>query len=221
MSDSFVDLGYRGLALGRRIKLTQVRSSTGYLELSTPMPVGTTITVTTDDGLSLEARVTDVHEQVGGSDRPPGMMIEPRLDGDALRAWWQQRVEELERPPPPADPDGRVTVTSRRRTAAVAVSELVDDGRSTAVMEAIAVPDGVVDTVIADVPVDSGVAAPIVDDGKRTVAMAAVDLAALGLTSPSAEMAAVAPPDEDGAAPASGDKPDGRDGKAKKKRKRR
>ena len=43
VSESFVDLTYRGLPLGRRIKLTQVRPSSGYLELAAPMPVGTAI----------------------------------------------------------------------------------------------------------------------------------------------------------------------------------
>ena len=41
MIESFVDLTYRGLSLGRRIKLTQVRPTSGTLELVSPMPVGT------------------------------------------------------------------------------------------------------------------------------------------------------------------------------------
>src|SRR5688572_11683667 len=57
MSESYVDLTYRGLALGRRVKLTQVRPSAGYLELPTPMPVGTTIAIVTDEGVALDARV--------------------------------------------------------------------------------------------------------------------------------------------------------------------
>src|SRR4051794_35535233 len=36
MSDAFVDLSYRGLVLGKRIKLTQVRQASGYLEMPTP-----------------------------------------------------------------------------------------------------------------------------------------------------------------------------------------
>ena len=91
MSESFVDLSYRGLALGKRIKLTQVRPTLGHLEMPTPMPVGTTIGIATDDGVVLEATVAEVHEQVGGVERPPGMTVKPKLDSDAAHAWWKQQ----------------------------------------------------------------------------------------------------------------------------------
>src|SRR3954470_1653124 len=73
MSESFVDLTYRGLSLGRRVKLAQVRPSTGYLEMPAPMPVGTKIAVVTDDGVAFDAIVNAIHEQTGGTDKPPGM----------------------------------------------------------------------------------------------------------------------------------------------------
>ena len=92
MIESFVDLTYRGLALGRRIKLTQVRPTTGYLELPMPMPVGTQIAIATDDGVTLDAVVTQIHEQVGGSDRVPGMTVKPALTAEGALAWWQARV---------------------------------------------------------------------------------------------------------------------------------
>jgi hypothetical protein len=218
MSESFVDLSYRGLSLARRVKLTQVRQGSGYLELPTPMPVGTTIAITTDDGLALEATVTEIHEQVGGLDRAPGMLVTPRLDA-AAEAWWQARAAappialappEVDKAPPQADSAGKVTVTSRRTSGAVAVPELVDDGRNTAVMEAISAETS--DTTIADVA----------DDGRRTVAMDAVDLAALGLASPSGQFPAVKPEDyavDDAAPPPADSKSDGKP--AKKKRKRR
>lgn len=90
--ESFVDLSYRDLPLGRRIKLTQVRPSSGYLEMPTPMPVGTEIAITTDDGVTLSAYVLLIHEQVGGSDRTPGMMVRPALADDTARTWWSARV---------------------------------------------------------------------------------------------------------------------------------
>src|SRR6185312_6054343 len=65
MSESFVDLTYRGLALGRKVKLTQVRPSSGYLELAAPMPVGTSIGIAADDGTLFDAIVMDVREQAG------------------------------------------------------------------------------------------------------------------------------------------------------------
>jgi hypothetical protein len=229
MSESFVDLSYRGLALGKRIKLTQVRPSTGYLEMPTPMPVGTAIGIATDDGVAIEAQVAAIHEQVGGSDRPPGMLVRPKLDADA-QTWWSARVA-LPELAPPANPEAapaKVTVVSRRRTGDTAVPELVDDGHNTSVMNAID------DTQVADVPVvissratNPGMAVvtespnQIIDDGKRTMMMDAVDLAALGLDpSISGQMPVMTEVEDEpsGVVEASGDKVDG--GKKKKKKKR-
>ena len=130
MSESFVDLSYRGLALGRGVKLTQVRATTGYLELPTPMPVGTTIGIATDVGITIEAIVTEIHEQVGGSDHVPGMLVEPKLDAGATESWWKERVQaipakpEIDKAPPPADAEGKVTVAGRRMSGQVAVESL-------------------------------------------------------------------------------------------------
>lgn len=183
MSESFVDLTYRGLALGRRVKLTQVRPSSGYLELPTPMPVGTSIGIATDDGVVTSAIVTEIHEQVGGAEHVPGMLVTPALDGDAARAWWSERTTLPELAPVPAPAPEVATVRPKRTSA---VPELIDDGRNTAAMAAVDSPDAEPrDTQQIDI-VTSGesqpdMQAPIVDDGKRTIAMAAVDLEALGL----------------------------------------
>ena len=189
MSESFVDLTYRGLALAARVKLAEVRPSTGYVEMPQPMPVGTAIAIATDDQIALEAVVIAIHEQVAGSERPPGMLLRPQLDDDARRAWWEQRVTlpEIEKPrpprpaaqPPPLPP--QVVVVGKRVTKpGLGVPELMDDGQDTGVMEAIdpdlLVPD--VERAEESVPV-------VVDDGKKTTAMDAVDLAALGLDSAS------------------------------------
>ncbi len=116
--ESFVDLTYRGLALGRRIKLTQVRPTTGYLELPMPMPVGTQIGITTDDGVALDAVVTSIHEQVGGSDRVPGMTIKPTLTEAAL-SWWQARVALPEESEEDREPGRNRPITVRPRTHTV------------------------------------------------------------------------------------------------------
>lgn len=234
MSESFVDLSYRGLALGKQIKLTQVRPGTGFLELPTPMPVGSTIGITTEDGLVLEAVVAEVHEHVGGSERVPGMLVKPTLDASAADAWWKARADlpaaKVTKKTPAADAGGNVTIKSPRMTGEVAVPSVVDDGHVTAVMDAVGLDNGPVDTLIADVPIhDTDPVMPALPrDGamreeSSTTMMDAVDLAALGLASPSGQMAAVNPDDyvDDGA-----DKPDSPDasgpaGKAKKKRKRR
>ncbi|MDQ3364309.1 MAG: hypothetical protein M3680_02620 [Myxococcota bacterium] len=117
MIESFVDLTYRGLALGRRVKLTQVRPSTGYLEMPTPMPVGTQLVITTDEGVALEAVVTHIHEQVGGSERVPGMIVRPALPDATASAWWQARVALPEAPVAhQLERGSRVTVRPRSQT---------------------------------------------------------------------------------------------------------
>jgi hypothetical protein len=178
MSESFVDLSYRGLALARRVKLTQVKPSTGYVEMPTPMPVGTRVAIATDDGVSIDAIVAEIHEQVGGATVTPGMLVKPALDG-AAADWWKARVtapdpvvdpEELRRTDPMLDTR---TIVGKRMSGEIAVPELIDDGRDTGVMDAIQ------------------------DDGKSTMMMDAVDLEALGLdpnARPSGEFAVVGPP---------------------------
>lgn len=239
MSESFVDLSYRGLALGKRIKLTQVRPTAGYLELPSPMPVGTTIGIATEDGVLLEALVAEVHEQVTGADRAPGMLVKPKLDADAARTWWKQRVSIAEeRAMPPADAAGRVTVTQRRESV---VPALQDDGRNTAVMSVIddpparpsspsgemaaAEPAEPTDPSLPRISAELAIQNPIVDDGKRTMMMDAVDLAALGLdpASSSGSMPAVTDEDSGGTSSGNGDGNGGdkSDSKAKKKKRRR
>ncbi len=253
MSESFVDLSYRGLALGKRIKLTQVRPATGYLEIPTPMPVGTTIAIATDDGVQLEATVAEIHEQVGGSDKAPGMLVKPNLVESAADAWWRSRATSAAEPraeksAPPADADGKVTLLSPRMTGEQAIPEVMDDGKNTAVMSVI--DDGSrsrsKSDTMADMPTnpvrpaldirdtdptfkppvtDSNPNLPAVqDDGKSTMMMDAVDLAALGLSSgQSGEMPAVKPEDyaDDDAGSSKPDVGGNGGGKAKKKRKRR
>ena len=215
MIESFVDLNYRGLALGRRVKLTQVRPSTGYLELAAPMPVGTAINISTDEGVQLDATITEVHEQVGGADKPPGMLVRPKLDADAAKSWWSARVAmpELAKPQAAA-PVG--TVRPKRKSDG-GVPELVDDGRNTAVMEVVdpTTPELVRDTApeveVIDVPPLRDSSPSIQDDGKRTTAMDAVDLEALGLD----------PASSSGSMPTATDDDNDKSGGARKKRKRR
>jgi len=234
MSESFVDLSYRGLALGKRIKLTQVRAAAGFIELPTPMPVGTTIGIATEDGVLLEAMVAEVREQVTGSDRAPGMVVKPKLDADAARTWWKQRVTVTdERSAPQADAAGKVTVTARREAVP---AQLMDDGRNTAVMDVVddgrpSSPDVTsrdsspeitaepTDPSLPRISAEMAAQNPIVDDGKRTMMMDAVDLAALGLdaATSSGSMPAITDVGDDENGNGNGDKPENR-GKKKKRR---
>jgi hypothetical protein len=211
MSESFIDLTYRGLSLGRRLKLSDVRPTTGYVETPAPMPVGTQIGILTDDTVALDAVVVEIREQITGSERIAGMLIRPRLEGDAARSWWQRRVSGAEpepAPPPAPETPAQVTVMPQRMTnPGLGVPELVDDGKDTGVMDA----------------VDPAAVQASADEAPQTVAMDAVDLKALGLTTPSGEMTSVQSPIEgdepDGnGANGNGDKPEG---KSKRKRRRR
>lgn len=204
MSESFVDLTYRGLSLGRRVKLSDVRPTTGYVEMPAPMPVGTQLGILTDDTVALDAVVVAIHEQVAGSDRTPGMVLRPRLDGDAAKQWWQKRVtlpeQEKRASAPVIEAPPPVVVVSRRMTnPGLGVPEAVEEGHDTGVMDAVDMPQ---------------------EEAPKTVAMDAVDLKALGLTTGSGEMTAVTPPVEDDKN-GNGDKPEGQGGGGKRKRKRR
>lgn len=189
MSESFVDLAYRGLPLGRRIKLTQIRPSTGYLEIPAPMPVGSTITITADDGIAIEATVAAIQEQIGGIDRAPGMIIKPALEGAAVD-WWKARVVLPDEPPKPR-PRARVTtvrprsqteqspppsITDRMPTVVEPIVLEDDNTKRTTVMNAV---DQELLEQLAKNPEDPVMRSTgehaVVDDGKRTVIMESVE----------------------------------------------
>jgi hypothetical protein len=221
MSESFVDLSYRGLALGKRVKLTQVRAAAGYIEVTAPMPVGTTIGIATEDGVLIEALVAEVREQTTGADRPAGMVVKPKLEADAARTWWKQRVTVVdEAHAPKADADGKVTLTKRGSEGGV--PELIDDGRNTAVMDVVDEAPETTDPSLPRISAEIAAQNPIVDDGKRTMMMDAVDLEALGLNPASSSGSMPAVTDEDsgghGNGAGNGDKSES---KSKKKKKRR
>ncbi|MGE0549550.1 MAG: hypothetical protein AB7R00_20960 [Kofleriaceae bacterium] len=134
MIESFVDLTYRGMSLARRVKLTQVRPTTCYLEMPTPMPVGTSIRITTDDGIELEATVMSIHEQVGGSDKPPGMTVAPKLAADASDpavVWFKARVALPEETAPAPSRTRSMTVRPRSHTVPQPPSgEVIDAPRT-------------------------------------------------------------------------------------------
>ncbi len=226
MSESFVDLTYRGLALGRRVRLTQVRPTAGYLELPTPMPVGTTIAIVTDDGLALDAKVLAIHEQVGAAPvasgpvaaptasppvRIPGMLVAPVLAHDVAQTWWAARVSLPDLEPTPVTPTrggGRgesTTVRPRAHTIPEPLREADADASGpvpVAVAEVATVPTRpnppalLNDLAVAATVVSGEHSIPeLVDDGKRTVAMDAIDPELITqLTRTTGEHAAVSVP---------------------------
>ena len=196
MIESFVDLNYRGLSLGRRIKLTQVRPTTGYLEHPTPMPVGTHVAIATDEGVSFDAVVTHIHEQVGGTDRAPGMTVRPQLADDRAAAWWAARVALPEEAvAAPVTRPSSITVRPRTRT----IPEPAREEPAPAVSRARTI--SAEHTTFGEIPKapelvaadDDAAPDGLVDDGKKTTVMEAVDpelLAMLGARI-TAEMPAV------------------------------
>lgn len=193
MIESFVDLSYRGLPLGRRVKLARVRPGSAYLEMPAPMPVGTAIAITTDDGVAIDAKVIAIHEQVGGSERPPGMHVEPALATPAARTWWAARAAaDTEMP--------EVTVVADAEADAPTTIEVpvAIDPPAPPVVEAVAavetsaelsIPQPIADEhqkqTVVMAAVDPALMEQLVgggDDGAgRTTMMDAVDLKALGL----------------------------------------
>lgn len=121
-SDTYVDLTYRGLPLGNRVKLTEVQPEAGFLHLVDPMPVGTAIMVVAGDGPVFEVTVVEVREH-----KSPGMVVKPMFDA-ASRAWWSNRVR-------PSEGMGSYEPMVVRPTRTSFDSDIVDDGRVTEVME--------------------------------------------------------------------------------------
>lgn len=98
MIESFIDVSYRGFDLGRRIKLTHVTPTRGYVQLPLPMPVGTRLTLATDEGVEIDSVVELVHEQIAGQTHAPGMRVRPDLSVDRAASWWAARVTEASGP---------------------------------------------------------------------------------------------------------------------------
>lgn len=203
MTESFVDLTYRGLSLGRRIKLTEVRPTSGYLEMPAPMPVGTAISIATDEGLVIDAQVVSCHEQIGGSTRAPGMLVAPVLADDASEAWWKARValpEETAAPAPDASPDASADASAvPSRSAPVTVrprSHTVPEPMPASPSEPTPVPPPAPPPVDEPTP-DVTLRMPAVVDadaevhGARTTVMAAVDPALIAEASGAHEAHAI------------------------------
>jgi hypothetical protein len=175
VSESYVDLTYHGLSLGRRLRLTQIRPSSGHVELPAPMPVGTQLAVSTDDGTMFDAIVTWIHEQVAGSDRAPGMIVAPELTAAPAAAWWTARVSLPDEPPKQrmAPSPGRpVTVLPRSHA----------DPAPPSPPRASEVPAADLPARDSPEPALHGTAEhEVIDDGKPTMIMPSIDPATIGL----------------------------------------
>jgi len=237
-SEQFVNVSYRGIDVGKSLRMAEFGPSTAYLQVTTPMPVGTQIDIETDGGLRMTARVLRVQEQVAGAEHAPGMRIGVGdVSGDA-KAWWQALVDSED----PAIPEPHVVVEALSDDVPEEVAAEAADAPAVASDAASSEPPTGVESPEVEAP--SELTAPVPKDGKArtlvmdvselqaalaaggdaaavptdidarpTVEMAAVDIAAI-----EAEMATTEA-QTDGVASASG-APEA-EGKKKKKRRRR
>lgn len=102
-AETFVDVSYRGIALATTTKLLQFGPTTAYLELASPMPVGTRLSVATDDGRKIDVEVVRTHE-LPDDGTAPGVRVRAQLEGN-LAAWWH----EHESGDDPVIPDPKLT----------------------------------------------------------------------------------------------------------------
>jgi hypothetical protein len=169
MGDSFVDVTYRGLEVGRRLRIRDFSSDAAYVEVPMPMPVGTSLEIAIDAGVTVKAIVARVHEQTGGSDRPPGMNVRAMLvpGDDRARAWWDARIADTPAPAPvplPVPASADHTAPASPESGPV----VTDDAARTQVMP-----------VIDPAALESDAAPELVDDGKRTQMMSTVEIEAI------------------------------------------
>jgi len=182
MGDSFVDVTYRGLEVGRRLRMRDFTSDAAWVEAPSPMPVGTEVEVVLDNGARFHATVSRVHEQVGGGERPPGMRVRPALAGD-LRAWWDRMLVESPAPPE-ALPRGRRTSAPPINAAANVAASVAAPVEPPVIVSPVITPPQAA-TPVAAVPVAmpheetapaSDHSGPVViDDAQNTAVMPVVD----------------------------------------------
>lgn len=98
VEDIYIDLHYSGLSLGEGLQILEFSESEAYLHHPSPMPVGSELVMRSKSGLDFALHVARVHEKVTGSERVPGMVVNPvNLQGETLE-WWDERVANTPEP---------------------------------------------------------------------------------------------------------------------------
>jgi hypothetical protein len=102
-AENFVEVTYRGIEVGKGLKLTELGPSSAFLEFEKPLPVGAHLDMETDSGFAITGVVQRVHEQVADAEIAAGMRL--RVDSlvGAAEAWWASKVtrEDPQIPEPP------------------------------------------------------------------------------------------------------------------------
>lgn len=137
MSEVLIDVTWRGLEVGRQVRLHEVTGDHGRLDVALPMPVGSALKLRASDGLELPAIVTGVHEQSPSGGQTPGMVVAPALDG-ASQAWWSARAAESA-----AEPPSTATARADDEPAVMIVAPVDPTSRPTMVWSAVGGPLGV------------------------------------------------------------------------------
>lgn len=136
-AEQFVNVTYRGLELGRRLRVSQFGPNTAYLEHPTPMPVGTELAMHTDEGFEVGVRVLRVQEQVAGAENPPGMRVAAAALDDQAWAWWSGLVTASD----PQIPEPMLGAPVEAEAADAAGAVEVDDAQIEAEAADVAVED--------------------------------------------------------------------------------
>jgi hypothetical protein len=89
-SEHLVDVTYRGLELGRGLRLSHVGSRSAYLACDAPLPVGSELLLAVADGPRIAVRVLRVQEHPAVL--PPGMRVGVIGLEEEAQAWWEARV---------------------------------------------------------------------------------------------------------------------------------
>ncbi|HUS64823.1 MAG TPA: hypothetical protein VMZ28_09795 [Kofleriaceae bacterium] len=180
MSEAFVDVTYRGLEVGRRLKLTQVGPSTAYLEHGTPMPVGAQVELAVAEGLVIPAVVLRVHEQVAGAEQAPGMRVRAAGLEGAAAGWWQERVScadptipEEQATPMPRTVPVAVPVPAATIAAAPGVTTAAPEAK-TMMMTAVAPPPDAEEAPAMEMEADEPPDDADEDEAPKTIMMEAV-----------------------------------------------
>jgi len=82
------------MELGTQLSMVRFTESEAYLEVSAPMPVGSTLVVTAADDVQVEVVVRRVYEQLTGAEREAGMIVRPSALEGAAKIWWNNQIIE-------------------------------------------------------------------------------------------------------------------------------
>lgn len=87
--EQIVDVTYRGLVIGERLRLRPLDALAAHIEYASPMPVGTELVVVGEGGVRLPVRVARVHERHDGATEPAGMRVAASAP-EVIWPWWSR-----------------------------------------------------------------------------------------------------------------------------------